>query len=482
METVLVYAATGTRPRVVDVVERVGIQYLIRHDLEGVAEVLYSSRIKVVLIDYDQCTEPAGLEVVREIHLRFPAAQIIVLTKSVASHLYIQMIGEGVFDVIADYHVPEKLARQVERAEQAAQSHAEHRRTMEVPSSLEGEDDGALIGNSLEMIEIYKTIGQVARSNATVLIEGETGTGKGVVAREIVANSLRADKPFQIMNCAVGPETLLESELFGHEKGSFTDAKARKLGKLEICNGGTLFLDEIGDMSPSTQAKVLRVIQDQAFERVGGNETIRVDVRIIAATNKSLVQLSKAGTFRWDLFYRLKVINIHLPALRERGDDVMLLARTFLRKFGRTHDKDVRGFHPAAIELLNSCPWPGNVRELENVVQASVVKAKGHMILPEDLDASLASRREPGAAVSLSEGDWGQVFEQIVDQQFANLMRRCNGNLYGQLTSALESALIRRTLQETGGNQVQAAKVLGISRNTLRDRIERFNMIGTGTS
>jgi DNA-binding NtrC family response regulator len=482
METVLVYAETGTRPRIVDVVERVGIQYVVRFSLDDVVDTLYSSGIKVVLVDHDQCKSPDSLEVVRTIQQRFPSVQVIVLMKSVASQLYIQLIGEGAFDVIADYHIPEKLVRQVERATQTAQSYSEHRHALADRPLLEPEESSSLIGNSLEMIEIYKTIGQVARSNATVLIEGETGTGKGVVAREIVANSLRADKPFQVMNCAVGPETLLESELFGHEKGAFTDAKNRKLGKLEVCNGGTLFLDEIGDMSQSTQAKVLRVIQEQAFERVGGNETIHVDVRLIAATNKSLVQLSKAGKFRWDLFYRLKVISIHLPALRERGDDVMLLAKSFLRKYSTRLAKEVRGFHPMTIEILNASPWPGNVRELENVVQAAVVRCKGHLILPEDLDSSLAAAVEGGAKSGMVEGDWGRVFGQLVDQHFPNLLRRCEGNLYGELTSALEASLIRRTLQETNGNQVQAARMLGISRNTLRDRIERFNMSGSGIS
>ncbi len=480
MDTVLVYTDTGSRSRVLDAVERVGLQYVARSDMDGVGETLYGSSIKVVLVDFGYASSGSDPDIVQQMSKRFPFAQIIVLMRSVAPpQTYIDLIGEGAFDVIADYHVSEKLLAQVERASASAQSYAEHREQDQVAGiSEEEESTGALLGDSPEMIEIYKTIGQVARSNATVLIEGETGTGKGVVARQIVANSLRGDKPFQVMNCAMGPNTLLESELFGHEKGSFTDAKARKLGKFEICNGGTIFLDEIGDMSPSTQAKVLRVIQEQAFERVGGNETIHVDVRVVAATNKSLLQLSKAGEFRWDLFYRLKVINIHLPALRERGEDVVLLARHFLRRYLVKFRKDVQSLHPTTIDILNSCPWPGNVRELENVIQAAVVKSKGHQILPEHLDAGLAGMADSDGSVGMTEGDWVRVFEQIVDQQFPNLLRRCRGNVYGQLTAALESSLIRRTLQETGGNQVQAAKLLGISRNTLRDRIDRFNVGG----
>ncbi len=482
METVLVYTDTSHRSKVLEAVERVGLQYVARSDLDGVGETLYGSPIKVVLIDFEYASAAPDGDVVRQMNQRFSFVQIIVLMKSVAPQVYISLIGEGAFDVIADYHLAEKLVAQVQRAAEAAQSYAEHRDQVELMGVPEEEEtSGALIGDSPEMIEIYKTIGQVARSNATVLIEGETGTGKGVVATELVANSLRADKPFQVMNCATGPETLLESDLFGHEKGAFTDAKARKLGKFEICNGGTIFLDEIGDMSASTQAKVLRVIQEQAFERVGGNETIRVDVRVIAATNKSLLQLSKAEQFRWDLFYRLKVINIHLPALRERGDDVMLLARHFLRRYRAKFRKDVQSFHPSTIEVLNACPWPGNVRELENVVQAAVVRAKGHLVMPAHLDASLVATKDRDGTVGLTEGDWVRVFEQIVDQQFPNLLRRCSGNLYGQLTAALESSLIRRTLHETGGNQVQAAKLLGISRNTLRDRIDRFSMVSAET-
>ena len=235
------------------------------------------------------------------------------------------------------------------------------------------------------MQEVYKAIGRVAPQDVTVLILGESGTGKELVARAIYQHSRRAAGPFLAINCAAIPETLLESELFGHEKGAFTGADRRRIGKFEQCHGGTLFLDEIGDMTPLTQTKVLRVLQEQQFERVGGNETIQTDVRVIAATNRDLEQLIAAGQFRSDLYYRLNVFTIRLPPLRERDDDLPLLVMHFLRRFSRELGKDTYGIAPEALDVLRRHPWPGNVRELQSVLKQALLQATGPILAPESL-------------------------------------------------------------------------------------------------
>src|ERR1700680_4218207 len=241
--------------------------------------------------------------------------------------------------------------------------------------------EGAVLGGCAAMREVYKAIGRVAGQDVTVLIAGETGTGKEMIARAIYQHGSRAKAAFLALNCAAIPENLLESELFGHEKGAFTGADRRRIGKFEQCNGGTLFLDEIGDMPPATQAKMLRVLQEQAFERVGGNETIRTDVRLIAATHRDLKAWSEEGKFRPDLYYRLGVFTIHLPPLRERGDDLPLLIRHFLRRFGRELGRDVREAAPEALQRLRAYPWPGNIRELQSVLKQALLRSSGNVLL-----------------------------------------------------------------------------------------------------
>src|SRR5262249_37913832 len=238
------------------------------------------------------------------------------------------------------------------------------------------------VGRCPAMGEVYKAIGRVADQNVIVLITGESGTGKELVARAIYQHSSRADKPFLAINCAAIPESLLESELFGHEKGAFTGADRRRIGKFEQCNGGTIFLDEIGDMPLATQGKILRLLQDQKFERVGGNETIQTDVRLIAATNRDLKSFSEQGKFRSDLYYRLSVFTIRLPPLRERGEDLPMLLSYYLRRCNRELTRDVREVAPEAMEQLRSYPWPGNIRELQSVIKQSLLRATGTALIP----------------------------------------------------------------------------------------------------
>jgi two-component system nitrogen regulation response regulator GlnG len=306
----------------------------------------------------------------------------------------------------------------------------------------------------------------------TVLLRGESGTGKELVARAVYQHSSRAEKPFLPVNCAAIPETLLESELFGHEKGAFTGALTRRIGKFEQCNGGTLFLDEIGDMTPATQAKILRVLQDRQFERLGGSERITVDVRVIVATNKDLEKAIREGTFRQDLYYRLKVVTLHLPPLRERREDIPELVRYFLQIFAPEINRNVKNIAPRALGKLMHYRWPGNVRELENAVKRALVIAKGHTLLLEDF---ILEEVEPeiGAQEQI---DFEKRLEMLMEPVFKELAEHAKGRPESDLMSAVEKILIKRALQETKGNQVQAAILLGMSRNTLRSKIERYKI------
>jgi transcriptional regulator with PAS, ATPase and Fis domain len=294
------------------------------------------------------------------------------------------------------------------------------------------------------MQEIYELISDISNTDSTVLIQGESGTGKELIARAIHFNSYRKTKPFVVANCSAYSQNLLESELFGHEKGAFTGAIRRKIGRFELAHGGTVFLDEIGEVSPPTQILLLRVLQDHRFERVGGEETLEVDVRVIAATNKNLMEEMKKGTFREDLYYRLNVIPIFVPPLRERKDDILPLASHFLQKFSQEKERDFTGFAPEVMEIFLAHSWPGNVRELENVIEHAAIISKKDKILPKDLPQYLLQK--PLTAQDL-----------VSFQDF-------------------EKSLLLKTLEETNWNKNQAAKRLKINRSTLYGKIRRYGL------
>ena len=329
-----------------------------------------------------------------------------------------------------------------------------------------------MVGNSPEMQGVYKSIGQVAGSNITVLLTGESGTGKELVARAVYMHSSRKDKPFMAINCAAIPEDLLESELFGHEKGAFTDARLKKIGKLEQLNGGTIFLDEIGDMSLSLQAKMLRVLQEMEFERLGGNETIKVDLRVIAATNMDLKRAIAEGKFREDLYYRLNVALIHLPPLRERKEDIPDLVRYFIKKSKAELKKEVKDIDSLALKALMGYLWPGNVRELENIIKKAIVTCKSEVIFFEDLSFGedingvhpLGKEGEPIKGLSDS-------LDKFLDRLFFLSSKE---NL--DAISYMEKMLIVKAMKRTEGNQVKAAGLLGINRNSLRRRMEKYGI------
>lgn len=311
-----------------------------------------------------------------------------------------------------------------------------------------------LLTNSVKMKDLYRIIGKVAPTNATILITGESGTGKELIANTIHYNSDRSGGPFVKMNCGALPESLLESELFGHEKGAFTGAISRKPGRFELAHGGTIFLDEIGEITPNLQVKLLRVLQEREFERVGGTETIKTDIRVIAATNRNLEEMILKGSFREDLYYRLNVVSVDVPPLRERKEDISLLADYFLHKFGQENSKAMSGFDAEAIAIMEEYHWPGNVRELANVVERAVIMSTGAIIFPEDLPPSLS--KTPLSPEPLSSGYTGKPLKEIIKE--------------------VEKSIISQALGQNGYNKMKTARDLGLSRRALLYKIEEYQI------
>lgn len=397
-----------------------------------------------------------GLEVLRQIRKEQPRQLVIVMTAHGTAQTAIEAMKQGAFDyVLKPFDVPELLGL-LRRALQTAAAMEE---LTAQPAGKKSEADTGpvpgLIGTSTSMQRIYKLVGQVARSDATVLLAGESGTGKELIARAIYANSPRAARPYVAINCAAIPDTLLESELFGHERGAFTGALTQRIGKFERADGGTIFLDEIGDMPLALQAKLLRILQNGEFQRLGGDQTLRTRVRVIAATNKDLAAMVKAKTFREDLFYRLNVVMIQLPPLRDRAEDILPLADYFLQRDSK--DRRLK-FSALAKKALQSHPWPGNVRELENAVQRAVVCATSDTIEPGDLSADLGGASTPLQGA----GDWWQVLRSQSDGK--------------DLLGLAEKMLVEKALRESGGNMKQASEILGITRTALRTRMARHGL------
>jgi two-component system nitrogen regulation response regulator GlnG len=412
----------------------------------------------------------SGLDTLRRIRQLDPRQMVILMTAYGTTQTAIEAMKLGAYDyLLKPFEVP-KLKDTVATALKAAR---DMKQVVSYQPLLEQEDyELGIIGRSEGMQQVFKLIGQLAASDATALITGESGTGKELVARAIYHHSNRSQQPFLAVNCAAIPEQLLESELFGHERGAFTGATLQRIGKFEQCNRGTLFLDEIGDMTPATQTKILRVLQSGTFERVGGNQPIKADVRIIAATNKELEKAVAARQFREDLFYRLNVVRLHLPPLRERPEDIRLLVDYFLRNFAREQQHKPRSISSAALKALMQYHWPGNVRELENVLRRALVISKGDAILVTDLPAELQGKSPETAAT-------GDTAAHITDDMAGiarQLFQWARRDPRLKVIPAVERELVIQALKETKGNQVHAAKLLGITRATLRKRIEKHDI------
>ena len=422
----------------------------------------------LIIAGYDEPREQE-LRLVRTARESSHPIPVLVLTDRESTRGAIDFMDAGAYDYRPKPSNPADLLGVVE--EILRQSGSE--RTMRLPSPAPIDPlPGPIIGCSPEMIEIFKLIGRIAKSDAAVLVLGESGTGKELVARTIHETSRRSGKPFLAVNCAAIPETLLESELFGHEKGAFTGAATSRKGKFELSNGGTIFLDEVGDMSLSTQAKILRVLQEHAYERVGGEETLRADARIIAATNKSLVELIERNEFRVDLFYRLKVVSIYLPPLRKRPGDLQLLADHFVHKHAAQSRVRIRGISERAMAYLEGHPWSGNVRELENAIQTGVVLNRTGILDFEDFPF-LHEHSSSGTGLSESKV-MGKLREEVTRAAkilLAAIAQGRDGTVYHACLQEVERSIVEAGIEHCRGNQVQASRLLGISRNTLRTKI-----------
>ena len=430
----------------------------------------------LVMMDV-RMTGMTGLETLRRLRQTDAKLPVIIMTAYGTTQTAIEAMKLGAYDyVLKPFDVP-KLKALVFNALEAARA---MKKVVSYQPLLESEDyDIGIVGRTEAMQNVFKLIGQLAGSDATALITGESGTGKELIARAIYGHSQRSEKTFLAINCAAIPENLLESELFGHEKGSFTGASSQRIGKFEQCNGGTLFLDEIGDMTPATQTKILRVLQSGTFERVGGNAAIKTDVRIIAATNKPLEQAVADKQFREDLFYRLNVVRIHVPPLRERRADIPLLVNYFLKKFAEKNKHAAKAVTDEASSALLVYDWPGNVRELENVVHRALVVAKGDAILSGDLpgEVTKGSRGEGrGASAGAVAPDGPAAGPDDLGAIAQTLFRLARQDAKLKVIPYLEREMVIHALKETKGNQVQASKILGITRATLRKRVEKFGI------
>ncbi|MEI6085215.1 MAG: sigma-54 dependent transcriptional regulator [Verrucomicrobiota bacterium] len=406
----------------------------------------------------------AGLDLIRQLHTDQPHLPIVLMTAHHTTEVAIEATKLGAYDYLLKPFDPGEL---LELIQKALASRRLASATVEVGTEDTVKD--AIVGQSRAMQTIYKDIGRLAAKNVTVLIRGDTGTGKELVARALYQHSDRSTKPFIVVNCVAIPETLLESELFGHEQGAFTGATARRIGRFEQANGGTIFLDEIGDMTISTQSKLLRVLQEKTIQRLGGRETLTVDVRIITATHRDLEVAIREKHFREDLYYRLNVAVIHLPALRDRREDIPALVRYFLQRYGRELGVTQPAMAEAAIQYLQQQPWHGNVRELENVVRKSLLHARGLTIGPAEVTHAYTQSRPPQPGES-----------QPLASYVADLLQRAvRGELekvHAELFEACERELFAQAFKLADGNQAKAAKWLGVSRPTIREKLIQFGL------
>lgn len=405
-----------------------------------------------------------GLELVAQLHAAKPKQPILLMTAHGTTETAIEATKLGAYDYLLKPFEADELLDLLGAA-------VANNRLMSEPVEM-GETSAnrsAIVGKSRAMQAIYKEIGRVAATPATVLIRGATGTGKELIARAIYQHSDRADKPFIAVNCAAIPDALLESELFGHERGAFTGAQTRRVGRFEQANGGTLFLDEIGDLNASTQAKLLRVLQERCIQRLGSETDIPVNVRVLAATHRDLETAIQEKEFREDLFYRLSVVTISVPPLNERTEDIPLLAKYFIQRYGKELGLESPAVQPEAITFLQSQPWPGNVRELENVVRQALLLSKPFPINLEHVQQVLAKARKPVAHSQQTHA--GYVADLLTRAQAGEVQ-----NVYSRMIADLEPELFRQAIQLAQGNQAKAARWLGVTRLKMREKLVQFGL------
>lgn len=432
--------------------------YRVETAVDGIEALEKNQQADFALVILDiKMPRLGGIETLRQLRLTNPELTVIMVTAFGTKSLALEAIQLGAYDYFSKPFDIEEIRIVVRRALE------KNRLQQELKILLEQKWQTVIfeniVGNSPVMREVFKQIEQVAESDVTILVYGESGTGKELVAEAIHKRSRRKEKPFIRMNCVAIPDGLLESELFGHEKGAFTGAYTQRLGKFELANGGTLFLDEIGDMSLPTQSKLLRVLQEREFERVGGTKTVQVDIRIIAATNKDLIKAVQEKTFREDLFYRLNVVPIFLPPLRERKEDIPLLLEYFLRVYNQKFKKQIKHVSPDVMKLLMERDWSGNIRELENVIQRAVVIAPNDTIIEDSLPLGM-----------LAFGGQSLLAEEMLSSN------KTMQEKVDTFVAELEKRLILEALTATSGNRTETAKLLGLSRKGLYDKMDRYNI------
>jgi two-component system, NtrC family, nitrogen regulation response regulator GlnG len=429
----------------------------------------------VIVLDL-QLPDGSGMSLFDRIRDADPRRPVIFLTAHGTTETAIEAMKRGAFDYIGKPFELEQMSGLLERAFEAA-------RLMKEPAALPDDlPSDRIVGRSILIREVCKQIGRVAPLDMMVLIAGESGTGKELVARAIYKHSNRASRPFLAVNCAAIPESLIESELFGHEPGAFTGATQRRIGRFEQTDGGTLFLDEIGDMPLAAQAKILRLLEDQTFERVGGGKSITTQARVIAATNQDLEKLISEGHFRRDLYYRLKELTIRVPPLRDRAEDIAELAHHFLFQFSRDTGREVSGFAPEALELFRRHPWPGNVRELRGVIKEAALRTTGRIVLTDFLPPGFGGANGPTGAVSSSSAISGTSAPSHERAEFdlvkviETMLNSGENKLHDRLVKSVERELIVRALRHTGGHFGNACERLGIDRKTLRNKMRELGI------
>ncbi|MFQ5657902.1 MAG: sigma-54-dependent transcriptional regulator [Candidatus Methylomirabilales bacterium] len=449
MKILVVDDEEGMREFLSILLEREGFEVQCAQDGDEALRAVQKSSFDLIISDLKMPAMDGVrlLEGLQEFHAGVP---VILITAYASAESAIEAMKLGAYDYLTKPFRVEDIKHVISRALEAKQDQIERILPWTV-ESVSGPAEG-LIGRSPKMIELYKLISKVASVSGTVLISGESGTGKELVARTIHRTSDRAGKPFLTINCGAIPELLLESELFGHVKGAFTGAVANKAGLFEVADGGTVFLDEVGETSLALQVKLLRVLQDRIFRRVGGTEDIEVDVRVIAATNQNLQELIRKGHFREDLFYRLNVIPVDLPPLRERREDIPLLAMNFLAKYSEETKRTIKGVSPEAMEPLLRYDWPGNVRELENAVERGVAMESSEVLTPE----SLPDKLREGRPETVENGQSPLGLDAV--------------------TAKVEREMLEDALRRSGGVQVRAAKLLGISLRSFRYRAKKYGV------
>ncbi|HOD35971.1 MAG TPA: sigma-54 dependent transcriptional regulator [Syntrophales bacterium] len=431
---------------------REGYDVLTAADGLEALEVLKNQDVKVVVTDL-KMPRLDGMGLLDRVVRDYPSVPVIMITAHGTIHTAVDALKKGALDYITKPFDQAELKNVIAKAIKTKTLSDE-----ELTAGLEDLDRQDIVGVSEAMTRIFEIIKKVAPTTTTILITGETGTGKELVANAIHINSPRGKNPFIKINCSAIAENLMESELFGYEKGAFTGAVSSKAGRFELAHKGTLFLDEVGEVPKDMQAKLLRVIQDQEFERVGGLQTIKVDVRLITATNRNLMQDVKDGRFREDLYYRLNVLPIHVPPLRERPEDIPHLTAFFIQKFNRKLDRTVRGLDPAVEELFSIYDWPGNIRELENLVERLVLMARDETIRLSDVPPEVVAAAEDGAA--LKAADRKKPFKDVIREK----------------TEEVERQMIVRVLEECEGNISKAARQLGLSRKGLHLKLAKYNL------